>query len=183
MKKYIFASLIAILATSAFAGVNVTSPGSGTTAQSPIHYIATATTSCSKGVSTMGIYTAPHVLAYTVNGAKLETNLTLSPGTYRTTMEEWDNRRGASTTPITVTVSGSSLGVQVSAPANNATVGSPVQYVATATTSCSKGISAMGIYTAPNVLAYPVNGASLKPKLILRSITDAATGQEEHHCS
>jgi len=182
MKKYILASLIAILATSAFAGVNVTSPGSGTTAQSPIHYVATATTSCSKGVSAMGIYTAPNVLAYTVNGAKLDTNLTLSPGTYHTTVEEWDNCGGASTTPITVTVSGSSLGVQVSAPTNNATVGSPVQYVATATTSCSKGISAMGIYTAPNVLAYTVNGARLNTKLNLSAGTYNTTVQEWDNC-
>ncbi|PYX35185.1 MAG: hypothetical protein DMG75_14935 [Acidobacteria bacterium] len=182
MKKYIFASLIAILATSAFAGVNVTSPGSGTTAQSPIHYVATATTSCSKGVSAMGIYTAPNVLAYTVNGAKLDTNLTLSPGTYHTTVEEWDNCGGASTTPITVTVSGSSLGVEVSAPSNNATVGSPVQYVATATTSCSKGISAMGIYTAPNVLAYTVNGARLNTKLNLSAGTYNTTVQEWDNC-
>jgi len=182
MKKYILASLIAILATSAFAGVSVTSPGSGTTAQSPVHYVATATTSCSRGVSAMGIYTAPFKLAYTVNGAKLDTHLTLSPGTYHTTVEEWDNCGGATTTPITITVSGSSLGVHVSAPTNNSTVGSSVQYVATATTSCSKGVSAMGIYTAPSVLAYAVNGASLNTNLNLSAGTYNTTVEEWDHC-
>src|SRR5207237_56982 len=111
MKKYILASLIAILATSAFAGVNVTSPGSGTTAQSPIHYVATATTGCSKGVSAMDIYTAPNVLAYTVNGASLNTKLNLSAGTYNTMVQEWDNCGGAAKTPVTITVgSGSGSG-------------------------------------------------------------------------
>jgi hypothetical protein len=52
----------------------------------------------------MGIYTAPGVLAYKVNGAALNTSLTLSGGTYQTVVEEWDNCAGAATTPITITV-------------------------------------------------------------------------------
>ena len=40
------------------------------------------------GVASMGIYTAPSKLAYVVNGASLNTNLSLSPGTYNTTVEE-----------------------------------------------------------------------------------------------
>jgi len=56
-------------------------------------------------------------------------------------------------------------GVTVSAPANGATVQGPVQFVASATTStCSKGVASMGIYTAPGVLAYVVNGASLNTR-------------------
>ena len=46
--------------------------------------------------------------------------------------------------------------VSVSSPINNATVSSPAHFVATATTPCTGGISAMGIYTATNVLAYKV---------------------------
>jgi hypothetical protein len=52
----------------------------------------------------MGIYTAPGVLAYKVNGAKLNTLLALKAGTYHTVVEEWDNCGGAATTPIAVTV-------------------------------------------------------------------------------
>jgi len=37
----------------------------------------------------------------------LNTNLTLSPGTYNTTVEEWDYCGGAATTPITITVNSS----------------------------------------------------------------------------
>ena len=44
--------------------------------------------------------------------------------------------------------------VSVSSPANGGSVGTPVQYVATATTTCAKGVAAMGIYSAPGVLAY-----------------------------
>jgi hypothetical protein len=116
----------------------------------------------------MGIYTAPGVLKYVVGGDSLNTTLTLSPGKYETTVEEWDNCGGALTTPITITVtSGGSTGVYVSSPSNNGTVGSPVNFTATASTSCSKGVSSMGIYTAPGVLAYVVNGASMNYNLTL----------------
>ena len=52
----------------------------------------------------MGIYTAPGVLAFKVNGASLNTSLTLKAGTNHTVVQEWDNCGGAATTPITVTV-------------------------------------------------------------------------------
>ena len=39
----------------------------------------------------MGIYTAPYKLAYSTNGANLDTNLSLSAGTYDITVQEWDN--------------------------------------------------------------------------------------------
>jgi hypothetical protein len=54
----------------------------------------------------MGIYTAPGVLAYVVNGASLNYSLALGAGTYNTVVQEWDGCGGASTTPITITVSG-----------------------------------------------------------------------------
>src|SRR3954463_14047277 len=151
MNKVSVCLFATFLATSAFGtGVTVTSPSNGATVQSPVHYVASATTSCSKGVASVGIYTAPYQLAYVVNGASLDTNLTLSAGAYSTVVQEWDNCGGSSSTPVNITVnSGGQTGVYVTSPANNASVTSPVHYVATATTSCSNGVSSMGIYTAP----------------------------------
>jgi hypothetical protein len=159
----------ALFAPAAFANVTVNTPANGATVSGSVQYIASATTTtCSKGVGSMGIYTAPGVLAYVVNGASLNTKLSLNPGKYNTVVEEWDNCGGAGTTPITVTVtSGGSTGVYVSSPANNSTVTSPVNFTATASTSCSKGVSSMGIYTAPGVLVYVVNGASMNYNLPL----------------
>jgi len=181
MKKLSFVCFCVLFASSAFAGVTVTKPANGATVGSPVNYVATATTSCSAGVASMGIYTAPYQLAYVVQGASLNTNLSLGPGTYYTTVEEWDNCGGASTTPITITVTGSS-GVFVTAPTNNATVGSPVNFVATATTTCSKGVSAMGLYTAPYQLAYVVNGASINTNLTLSPGTYNTTVEEWDGC-
>jgi len=53
------------------------------------------------------------------------------------------------------------LAFHVTSPANNGTVGSPVNFTATATTSCPQGVASMGIYPSPGQLAYVVNGASM----------------------
>jgi hypothetical protein len=174
-------SLLALCVPAAFAGVTVTNPSNGATLQGPVNYVASASTSCSKGVSAMGIYTAPGQLAYVVNGSKMNTNLTLNPGTYNTVVEEWDGCGGAATTPIKITVS-SSPGVHVTAPGNGQQLGSPVNFVATATTSCSKGVGSMGIYTAPGQLAYVVNGSQMNTNLTLNAGTYNTVVQEWDNC-
>ena len=164
-------------------GVTVTAPGNNSQVASPTNYVASATTNCARGVSAMGVYTAPNQLAYTSNGSSLNTNLNLNPGTYNTTVQEWDNCGGSSSKAVTITVgSGSAPGVQVTSPANNATVSSPVQFVATGITSCGKGISAMGIYTASGALAYTANGSSMDTSLALGPGTYNTTVQEWDNC-
>ena len=53
----------------------------------------------------MGIYTAPNKLAYTVQGASLDTNLSLSAGTYNVAVQEWDYCGWSSKATLTLTVS------------------------------------------------------------------------------
>ncbi len=177
--------LVVLLTSAAFAGVTVTSPKNNSTVSGAVNYVASATTSsCSEGVASMGIYTAPGVLAYVVNGDSMNTELNLSPGTYNTTVQEWDYCGGAATKGITITVTAGSgqSGVTVTKPANNSTVGSPVNFVATATSSCSKGVASMGIYTAPNVLAYVVQGASMNYNLSLSAGTYNTVVEEWDYC-
>jgi hypothetical protein len=107
-KLSVVVCLCAIFALPAFAGVSVSSPSSGTTSGSPVHFVASASSpSCAKGVAAMGIYTAPGQLAYTVNGSKMDTNLAMSNGTYHVVVQEWDNCGWSATAPLTLTVSGS----------------------------------------------------------------------------
>src|SRR5690242_16192698 len=61
--------------------VQVTTPANNSTVTSQVHYVAAATTPCPAGVSSMGIYTADNNLAYRVQSATLDTQLTLNPGT------------------------------------------------------------------------------------------------------
>ncbi|MDP9161906.1 MAG: hypothetical protein M3O09_16975 [Acidobacteriota bacterium] len=93
-----------ILGALANAGVFVSAPSNGATVSTTIQYVATANAAC--GVSAMGIYTAPYQLAATSSGAKLNTLITLPPGTYHTVVQEWDNCGGSSKTPIDITVGG-----------------------------------------------------------------------------
>lgn len=102
--------LCATLALPAVAGVSVSSPTSGATSGSPVHFVASATSSCSKGVAAMGIYTAPGVLAYKVNGASLNTSLNMSNGTYNVVVQDWDNCGSFAKAPLTLTVNGSTGG-------------------------------------------------------------------------
>src|SRR5690348_15959527 len=93
-----------------FAGVTVSVPATGASVGTSVHFVASSTSSCARGISAMGIYTAPFQLAYVVNGAKLDTTLNLAPGTYNTVVQEWDNCNSFAKQPITITVSGSSSG-------------------------------------------------------------------------
>jgi len=173
--------VFALAAASAFAGVTISSPSNGSTVGSNVNFAATANTSCSKGVGSMGIYPAPYQLAYVSNGSSLNTNLPLNQGTYSVVIVAWDNCGGASTAGVTINVKSGS-GVYITSPANNSTVGSPASFVATATTTCPQGVGAMGIYTAPYQLAYVVNGDSLNTTLSLSPGTYHAVVQEWDHC-
>jgi len=185
MKKHVLMSTAILVfiavANTAFAGVTVSSPSNNSTVGTSVHYVAQATTSCSKGVASMGIYPSANWLVYTVQGSHLDTTINLNPGTYNTVVQEWDNCGGASTATVKITVQ-SGPGVHVTSPANNSTVGSPVNYVATATTNCSKGVASMGIYTAPGKLAYVVNGSSLNTSLSLSPGTYNTVVQEWDNC-
>jgi hypothetical protein len=145
---------------------------------SPVHFVASATTGCNNGVSAMGIYTAPGKLAYVVNGAKLDTDLTLSVGNYDTVVQEWDNCGGAASTDVPLTVIANP---DVSSPIGKLTL-SPVHYVATAITTCAKGVAAIGIYTAPGKQAYVTPGSKLDTLLTLSPGTYDTVVQEWDNC-
>jgi phospholipase C len=175
-------SLLLITAGPAFATVTVSQPANGTTVTSPANYVASATTTCAKGVAAMGIY-VNNSLVYTVNAASLNTSITLGAGKSNTVVQEWDKCGGASSTPITVTVAGPTnpTAVTVNSPANGATVSSPVNFVASATTSCTAGIAATGIYVN-GALAYKVSASSLNTSLALSAGTYSVSVQEWDNC-
>lgn len=95
-------------------GVWVTSPANNAQVTSPVNYKATATTTtCSKGVASMGVY-INNVLTYVTQGSSLNTNLNFNSGKYNTVVEEWDHCGGASYTPVAITINGGSSGKTLS---------------------------------------------------------------------
>lgn len=184
MKKLVLSALSAFVYVSAalsFAGVTVSSPTNGSTVNPSVYFKASASSSCSKGVASMGIYPAPYQLAYTASGSNLSTSLNFNPGSYSIVVQEWDNCGGASKTTVNITVKAGS-GVFVTSPSNGSTVGSPAHFVATATSNCSQGVASMGVYTAPYQLAYTVQGSSLNTSLNLSPGTYNAVVEEWDKC-
>jgi len=173
--------VLSIMATSAFATVNVISPSNGATVGSPVPYVASSTTNtCSKGVASTGVY-VDNQLVYVVNGTSLNTNLVITPGKHNTVVEEWDYCGGATYTQVAITVT-NQTGVWVMSPASGSQVGSPVPYVATATTSaCSKGVASTGVYVN-NKLIYVVGGSSLNTQLNLSAGTYDTVVEEWDYC-
>lgn len=162
------------------ANVSVTVPWNGSVVGSPVHYIASGSSTCSKGVASMGIY-VDDKLIYVSNGASLNTDIRLDPGKYNTVVEEWDYCGGATYTPIGITVT-NKTGVWVIQPVNNAEVTSPVNYKATATTfTCSKGVATMGIYVN-NQLEYVSNGANLNTNMNFSPGTYNTVVEEWDYC-
>jgi len=90
-------------------GVTVYTPTVNAAWASPIHFVASASanSTCTKGIASIRIYSAPYVKAYTVNSNGLDTFLSLPSGTYSSTLQAWDKCGGVYKTPITVTAQNS----------------------------------------------------------------------------
>jgi hypothetical protein len=145
------------------ATVLISSPSNGTTVSPSVPFVATATTStCSKGVASMGIY-INNQSVYVGNGASLKTTLQIIPGPHTAVIQEWDYCGGTTLAQVNLTVTNIST-VSVVSPANGSTISSQASYVATATTNCPAGVASMGIYV-DSVLVYVTPGGSLNTQL------------------
>ena len=91
------------LATAAFAGVSVSSPAAGSTAGSPVHFVASATSA--NPVTAMRIY-VDNISVYLVSASKLDTLVTMSAGTHNVVVQAWDSTGAVFKTPLSLTVSG-----------------------------------------------------------------------------
>ena len=137
-------------AVPAYATVTVGSPAVGASVTSPAHYTATATaTNCAKGVASMGIY-VNNILIYVVNGALLNTQVTMGAGAQHTVVEEWDFCGGATYTTVNITVV-ASLAAQVTINANplSVTAGSPSTLSVTALNASQVTVSGSDGTTYP----------------------------------
>ncbi|HEY1801581.1 MAG TPA: beta-propeller fold lactonase family protein [Terriglobales bacterium] len=148
--------------------ITVLSPKSAS-GGSPVFYEAYAVSAgCSKGVSSMRIYTAPGVIAYKASGGHLETFVKLKAGSYNTVVQAWDNCGGVSKTAVPLKVN-SAAGVTVYLPVGKSD-SAPVHFAASAQNpACAKGMSAVRIYTGPGVSPYTMPGAQLDAYVALPS--------------
>lgn len=156
MKKAVrLVCLNLFLAAMSFAGVTISSPVPGTTSASPVHFVASA--SSSLPITAMRIY-VDNVSMFSTNAATLDTFVAMSAGSHFVVVQAWDSAGAVFKSPETITVTAPPAGVSVSAPANGATVSSPMQVVASAT--APNPIVAMRIYL-DNVSVFAINANSL----------------------
>ena len=183
MKKLLLNLLICsplVAAAPAFANVLVSSPQAGQTVATQVVFAATANTNtCSQGVAAMGVY-IDNQLSYVVNGTNLKTSLSLSAGKHSAAIQEWDYCGGSTNTVVPITVS-NNAGVWVASPANNSTVNSLTNYVATAVSSCPAGVAAMGVYV-DDQLMHVVPGAKLDTQMKLSAGNKRTVVQAWDNC-
>ncbi len=147
------------VATSAFAGVTVSSPTPGATSGSPVHFVASA--SSGHPIISMRIYVDNNSVFVTSSGS-LNTSIPMSSGTHGVVVQAWDSAGAIYKSAETITVSGSapppsSSGVSVSSPTPGTTSSSPVHFVASA--SSSHPIISMRIYVDSNSVFVTSSGS------------------------
>ncbi|HTX42946.1 MAG TPA: Ig-like domain-containing protein [Acidobacteriaceae bacterium] len=171
--------VLMVLTAPAFAAITVYSPANGSTVGTNVPFSATGSTTCAKGVASMAVW-VNNIEKYTEDGPNLSVTVVLPAGTYSAAVQQWDYCGNTATVPLTIHVT-SSAGVSVSSPASGATVGDPVSFAASATSSCAKGVASMGIYENGQRI-YAVSGAAINTQLSLGSGAQQAVVQEWDNC-
>jgi hypothetical protein len=92
------------LATAAFAGVTVSSPTTGTTQTSPVHFVAAATST--SPITAMRVY-VDNVSVYAIAAAKIDTPIAMSATRHNVVVQAWDSKGTVFQQALTLTVSGS----------------------------------------------------------------------------
>lgn len=153
-------------ATACFAGVTISSPGSGATVGSPVHFVASA--SGSTTIASMILYVDGTKYS-TVYSNNLDTYVSLTNGSHYVQINSWDNNgniykaseniyvSGSSSTSTSTNTSTSGAWVNLTSPSNGASVGSPV--TVTANGGSANGISGWVVYV-DDANAYQVNNNS-----------------------
>jgi hypothetical protein len=120
------------LAGASFAGVTITSPQNGSTVASPVHVVASATSS--NPITFMRIY-VDNIDVYDIAANRIDTSVSMAAGSHNIVVQAWDSKGTVFKAPITITVSAPPPppGVTVSLPRNGATLASPIHVVASAT--------------------------------------------------
>ena len=93
------------LATAAFAGVTVSSPTAGTTQASPVHFVASATSTSS--ITGMRVY-VDNVSIYAISASKIDTSIAMTAATHNVVVQAWDTTGAVFKQAFTLSVTASS---------------------------------------------------------------------------
>jgi hypothetical protein len=91
-----------ILTAASFAGVTVSSPTAGSTLGSPVHFVASATST--NPITAMRIY-VDNVSVYLVSASSLDTSIAIATGSHSVVVQAWDSTGAVFKAPLSITVS------------------------------------------------------------------------------
>lgn len=104
MKRAVHLLIVALgLTAVSFAGVTVSSPTNGSTVGSPVHVVASATST--NPITFMRIY-VDNVSVYAIASSKIDTLVAMSAATHNVVVQAWDSTGGVFKQALTLTVSG-----------------------------------------------------------------------------
>ena len=144
--------IVLSLAAVSLASVTVNSPQPASASGSPVHFVASA--SSSSPITAMRIY-VDNISIYETGSSTLDTFVPMASGTHFVVVQAWDASGAVFKFPETVTVTG---GISVSSPANGSQLGAPVHVVASA--AASRPITQMVIYL-DDANIFMINGGNL----------------------
>jgi polyvinyl alcohol dehydrogenase (cytochrome) len=124
--------------------VSIKTPWQNMASNSPVHFSASASTTCAGGIASMEIFTGGSTPAFSTTSASLSTYLALPPGVYNTVVQTADNCGGSGKLFTTINVVNcpppSTNGIRFCAPASGTTIASPLQVIGSTKTSGSANI-------------------------------------------
>lgn len=169
------AAVVTLVAAAAFSqSVNLSSPANGATVSSPVQVTANANGG-NYPVTAVWIY-VDNQPVYKTSSSSVNTSINLSPGSHHIVPVSWNTNGQSFVASAYVTVSNTAAGVNVAAPSAGATVGSPVQFTASATAPSGRTINAMRIYVDSSN-AYTVGASSINTSIGMSGGTHAISMQ------
>jgi hypothetical protein len=165
-------ALCALALPAAFANPTVSSPGAGSVS-SPFTLSANASTCSSQPVSAMGYSLDSSSDTTVVDGTSIDASVSASTGEHTLHVKAWGDEGASCVTDVAIDVTGSasastsedasvsSDGVSVSSPGNGATVSSPFNVTATASSCSSQPVASMAYSIDSGADADTVSGTSL----------------------
>jgi hypothetical protein len=117
-------SVLAILASPAFAGVTVSSPGNNTQVYSPFTLSADANTCSSQNVASMGYSFDSSTDTTIVYGTSINTSVTYATGAHTLHVKAWGSEGASCVTDVDITIEASPISALLSIPADAISVSS-----------------------------------------------------------
>ncbi len=95
------ACVLIALASAASASITISSPTAGASVGSPVHVVASASSSYS--ITTIKVY-VDNVEKYSANASKIDTYISMSAGSHYVVVQSWDSKGYVQKQPVTINV-------------------------------------------------------------------------------